>query len=52
MNNVLDKTNEITDENIEQVLETIGVEIKGLSKEEYNEEDNNYYENLYKKDKI
>lgn len=38
---------EITDENIEQVLETVGTEVKGLSKEEFNEEDNKYFENLY-----
>ena len=38
----------ITDDNIEQVLETIGEEVKGLSKDEFNEEENSYYENLYK----
>ena len=39
----------ITDNNIEQVLETIGEEVKGLSKNEFNDEENSYYENLYKK---
>ena len=39
----------ITDDNIEQVLETIGEEVKGLSKDEFNDEENSYYENLYKK---
>ncbi len=36
-------------DNIEQVLETIGEEVKGLSKDEFNDEENSYYENLYKK---
>lgn len=39
---------QITDDNIEQVLETIGTEVKGLSKEEFNESENDYYEKLYK----
>lgn len=39
----------ITNDNIEQILETIGEEVKGLSKDEFNEEENGYYENLYKK---
>ena len=38
---------DITDNNIEQVLETIGEEVKGLSRDEFNVEENNYYENLY-----
>ena len=38
----------ITNDNIEQILETIGEEVKGLSKDEFNEEENSYYENLYK----
>lgn len=39
----------ITDDNIEQVLETIGKEVTGLSKEEFNKEDNEYFETLYNK---
>ena len=35
-------------DNIEQVLETIGEEVKGLSKDEFNDEENNCYESLYK----
>ena len=35
-------------DNIEQVLETIGGEVNGLSKYEFNDEENNYYESLYK----
>lgn len=42
---------QITNDNIEQVLETIGKEVNGLSKEEFNDEENNYFESLFKQGK-
>ena len=38
----------VSNDNIEQILETIGEEVKGLSKDEFTKEENTYYENLYK----